>query len=171
MALTPNESVLDSIEEDILIIDRNLNILNANSHLLNSLNLEEKDVIGESCYKVTRCDPPDENCPLLEVLKTGKSSTKICTYLDKNGSKIYMEVAIYPLGEGKNTDKFIHIGRDVTERVEVEREIKDYIGMLNKKIGGATSEPQKKRRRNKDTGRPHQVKETVKAGIQRTEGD
>ncbi len=133
MAPIPSESILNSIQESILIIDRDSNILNANSHLLNALNLDEEDVLGKPCYMVNRCDSADNGCPFLEVVKTGTPSTKICTSFDKSGSKLYKEVTIYPLVEGKNTGKFIHIGRDVTERVKIEGEVKDYIGMLTKK--------------------------------------
>ena len=130
--MTSNESILDSIEEGILIIDKKLNILNANRHILNALNLDKQDVIGRPCYQVTRCDPPDDGCPLFEVLKTGKPVTKRCTYLGKSGSKAHKEIAVYPLMEGENVDKFIHIERDVTERVWVETEIKRYIDTLRK---------------------------------------
>ena len=134
--MTSNESILDSIEEGILIIDKNLKIVNANSHMLNALNLDKRDVIGKPCYSVTHCNPPDDGCPLFEALKTGKPVTKRCAYIGKNGSKVHKEVAVYPLMEGENTGKFIHIERDVTERVWAENEIKRYIDTLRKRVKG-----------------------------------
>ncbi|MEE9474883.1 MAG: PAS domain-containing protein [Candidatus Hydrothermarchaeaceae archaeon] len=134
MASTSDESILDSIEESILIIDRDFNILNANSCLLRSLNLKKQDVIGKSCYRVVHCDPPDETCPFQELLKTGKSSTKRRTCPDENGNEVCTEVTVYPLVEGENTNKFIHIERDITERVKVEKEVEEHIANLSKKI-------------------------------------
>ncbi len=144
MTLISNESILNNIKENILIIDSNFNIINANNRLLTSLDLDEQDVVGKPCYEVTHCDPPDETCPLSEVLKTGKSSTKRRTCNDKSGSKVHVEVAVYPFTGEKDTDKFIHIERDVTERVRVEREIREHIAKLNEKVEGATLELQKK---------------------------
>ena len=134
MASTSDESILDSIEESILIIDRDFNILNANSCLLRSLDLKKQDVIGKPCYRVVHCDPPYETCPFQEVLKTGKSSMKRRTCPDENGNEVCTEVTVYPLAEGENTDKFIHIERDITERVKVEKEVEEHISNLSKKI-------------------------------------
>lgn len=113
---TSDESILDSIQEGVLIIDKKLNVLNVNSHMLNALNLDKRDVIGKPCYSVTRCEPPDDGCPLFEALKTGKRVTKRCAYIGKSGSKVPKEVTVYPLVEGENASKFIYIERDATER-------------------------------------------------------
>lgn len=136
MALVSSESVLNNIKESILIIDKNFNILNANSRLLDSLDLDEGDILGKPCHKVIRCGPLNETCPLSQVLKTGESSTKRRTHIDKSGNMIHREVTIYPLMNGGGMDKFIHIERDITERVRVEREIRDYIDTLGKKVFG-----------------------------------
>lgn len=129
---TSNDSIFNSIQERILIVDKNLNILNANSRMLNSLNLDKQEVIGNPCYRVTKCDLPDGGCPLFEVLKTDKPSTKRCMRPSKNGNEIHMEVTVYPFLDDEENDRFIHVERDVTEHVRAETEVKKYIDTLKK---------------------------------------
>ncbi len=145
MASETNDSVINGIEEGILIIDKDYNVLSANGHMLSSLNLDERDVVGKPCYEVARCNPPGEKCSLSELLKTGESTAKRRTYLDKSGSKIRTEVAVHLLTGDKNNGKFIHVERDVTERVRVEMELKEYIATLNERVAGTVLKLQKKK--------------------------
>lgn len=134
--ITPNETILNSIQEGVMVIDRNLNVLNANSYILDSLGLEKQDIIGRPCYSVTQCDMQEGEeggCPLFEALKTGKPSTKRCKRPDKNGDEFHVAVTVYPLLEENGTDRFLHIERDVTEQVMTEKEVKKYIDTLKKR--------------------------------------
>lgn len=129
MASTVNKSILDSIGEGIIIIDKDFNILETN--------IGGQNTVGKKCYEVACCGSTDVDCPISEVLKTGKSSTKmhIC---NENGDKSYLEITIYPLVEGKNNGSFVHMERDVTERETVSREIREYISVLSKRVGKTT---------------------------------
>ena len=136
-----NESIFNSIEEDILILDKNLRIVDANSHALDALNLDRQDVIGKTCYGITHCDPPEGGCPLFEVLKTGEPAMKRCAYLGKSGSRTHKEVAVYPLIEGENTGKFFHIEIYVTEQARSEAETREYVDSLMKRLRETTPDP------------------------------
>lgn len=125
----------DNIAEGILVLSRDFKIIWANKKIMSLTKLKESEVIGNFCYKITHhsdnpCQPPHDICPIHEVLKTGKPITVLHTHFDKEGNEFYAEISVYPIKDGKGEIvEFMHIARDVTERVKAEKalaEAKDY---------------------------------------------
>jgi len=121
------ETVFNSINDAISVIDTtNFRIVAVNTAFLNTLGMEEKDVIGKHCYEVTHhrskpCEPPDETCPLAETLKTGKHSSAEHIHYDKDGREIYVEVSTSPIRNEKGEiPQVVHIACDITERKRAE---------------------------------------------------
>lgn len=125
------QTVLDSIPEGILLLSRDLRILWANKKTLDLMHLDEDEVIGNFCYKVTHhrdepCKAPHDICPVEEVLKTGKPLTVIHTHFDRDGNEIYVEVTSYPVRVKRGEmGQFIHIARNVTDRVKAEKALEE----------------------------------------------
>jgi diguanylate cyclase (GGDEF)-like protein/PAS domain S-box-containing protein len=116
------QTVLDSMNDEVLIIDvDNFSILRANAAFQERHGVREEAIIGKKCYKITHnrqdiCQPPDDICPLVEAVKTGRFATAEHTHSDARG-KQYVEVSTSPI---RDTDGRIsridHVTRDITER-------------------------------------------------------
>ncbi len=125
-----SSSIIDSISDELLVIDPNdYRIVKANQALLTRLKLPEKDVLGQTCYKVTHhavtpCKPPQDICPVQELLKTGKSVTVEHTHFDKDNHKFYVEISTHPIKnrDGK-TVLVTHIAKDITQKKQMQAEL------------------------------------------------
>lgn len=120
-------TILDSMSDSISIIEVDTRrILAVNSVFLNEVRMREEDVIGRRCFEVTHsrndvCEPPDDLCPLDEVLKTRTHKMVEHVHYDKDNMPYYVEVTVHPIMD--NTGKIIqivHATRDITERKQIE---------------------------------------------------
>ncbi len=117
------QTVLDSMNDEVLIIDVDtFNIIRANAAFLARHGVREDAIIGRRCYKVTHnrqdvCAPPDDTCPLLEAVKTGRYAVAEHVHNDARGNKEFVEVSSSPIrdADGRIT-KIVHVTRDITER-------------------------------------------------------
>jgi len=123
------ETILNGIDDFILVITPDMEILEANESFLNKMGYAPKDVIGKKCHQVYyKIDFPCENgvvdCPLRNVVRNKRPVRQIQTRVLPDGQKQYFEVNIYPIWEkdGK-VSKFIHISRDITQHKKEEEEI------------------------------------------------
>jgi PAS domain S-box-containing protein len=125
------ETVFESVHDSISVIDTtSFRIVGVNRAFLNTLNMEENEVIGKHCYEVTHrrtkpCEPPNDTCPLAETLRTGCHSSAEHVHYDKHGREIYVEVSTSPIRNGKGEiHQVVHITRDITERKRAEERIR-----------------------------------------------
>jgi PAS domain S-box-containing protein len=128
--------VTRGIKENILLIANDHKILWANRAALVHAGLTMNEIVGQYCYTVNHyrqspCEPPDEPCPLHELLKSGVSKTAQQVHIGKDGNKEIFEVIIYPVKDnaGEMTG-LVHISRDITERARLEQEIADKVTEL-----------------------------------------
>lgn len=121
--------ITDGIDEEIMLIDRNYKILWANKKARDACSLSEEEIVGQYCYKLTHslnepCKFPLHSCPLQEVVSGGKVVSRLHTHFDMKGNSSYVEVAAYPLFDEKGeVNQYIHISRDVTDRISMIKEI------------------------------------------------
>lgn len=123
------DKITSSIEEMIMVIDKDFRIKWANAKLKAAYG---KEILNSHCYEVTHrikepCRPPNDVCPVIEAIRNRKSASVIHTHLDKAGKPIYVEVSAYPMLDegGRETGDFIHTSRDVTGRIKAQRELED----------------------------------------------
>jgi signal transduction histidine kinase len=112
-------TVLDSIQEGILVISPEYEILRVNAPLLKKLKRPEEDVIGKSCHEIlygedTPCIPPVGICPVAEVMKSGRPQHTRHRHLDIEGNSIHHAVSAYPVMEDGKVSRIVEISRDVT---------------------------------------------------------
>ncbi|MEW6086876.1 MAG: PAS domain S-box protein [bacterium] len=119
--------VFESIMDLVSVIDaKTFEILKTNRALIDSLKIEDKNIIGRKCYEVTHqndkpCGPPEHICPMYETLKTGTASTVEHIHYDKGGNKIYFEVSTSPIKNEKGEIvQVVHVARNITERKKVK---------------------------------------------------
>jgi PAS domain S-box-containing protein len=145
-----SESIIESISEALMVIDpKDYRIIAANSVTWKTLGLRAEDVIGKFCYQATHnrqtpCEAP-HNCPIREVLVTGKVATATHLHFDKEHNKIYVEISAYPFLEDNGVvTKVVHVARNITERKMFEEKLKENsqrIELINEKlrvVGGLT---------------------------------
>ena len=123
------ETILNGIQDFILVITPDMEIIEANEAFLTKMNYTPQEVIGKKCHQVYHkidypCTDDETNCPLREVIRNKRQARQIQTRVMPNGENRYYEVNIYPVWEkdGK-ISKFIHISRDITQRKKEEAEI------------------------------------------------
>jgi rsbT co-antagonist protein RsbR len=124
------ERILDNVAEEIMLLDLDYKILWANKKVHDTYGNGDAAVVSNFCYKVTHktdhaCRPPYDICPLEEALKSGKPTTVLHTHFDKEGNKVYAEVSGYPVYQDDKLVEFIHISRNVTERVMAEEHMRE----------------------------------------------
>ena len=124
------EAVFNSMNDPISIIDvHHLKIIDVNQVFLDALGMKKDEVIGKACYEITHhrsdpCTPPDEICPLLDMLKTGEPSTAEHVHDGQDGKRTYVEVTVSPIKNKKGEIiQAIHSTRNITKRKQAEAEL------------------------------------------------
>jgi PAS domain S-box-containing protein len=116
------ESVINSVGEVLFVIDvADFRIVDANAAALKQTGYSKGEIIGKACFAMTHhksvpCQPPNDICPVHEMLKTGKPVRVEHKHFDKNNNELFVEVSVYPIRnvEGKIIQA-THISRDITE--------------------------------------------------------
>jgi PAS domain S-box-containing protein len=128
--------IADGIEEGIMLLDTDYRVLWANKKITQWHDFKLADSI-KHCYEITHnveapCESSEHRCPLKDVLKTKRPSTEIHTHYDAVGNKSYfVEVTVYPLMDKEgNIKEFIHVARDITEKVKQDEKMQGYIRNL-----------------------------------------
>jgi len=123
------ETILNGIQDFILVITPDMEIIEANEAFLTKMNYTPEEVIGKKCHQIYHkidypCKDDETNCPLRDVVRNKRQARQIQTRVMPNGENRYYEVNVYPIWEkdGK-ISKFIHISRDITQRKKEEAEI------------------------------------------------
>ena len=93
--------ILDSIFEEIAILDTSYNIVDVNKTFCERYKVSKEESIGKKCYKLTHglnhiCKLPECKCPVEDVIKTGKLSNSIHTHYI-NGNEKFLELKAYPI--------------------------------------------------------------------------
>jgi two-component system NtrC family sensor kinase len=123
------ETILDGIQDFILVITPNMEVTEANESFLTKMHYSREKVIGRKCYQVYHkidypCNNGKTNCPLREVVRNKRQVRQVQTRILPDGEPRYYEVNIYPIWEkGGKISKFIHISRDITRHKKEEEEI------------------------------------------------
>lgn len=117
-----SESVINSVDEVLLVIDvNNFSIVDANVAALKQTGCSKAELTEKTCYAMTHhkpvsCQPPNDICPVHEMLQTGKPVKVEHKHFDKNNNELLVEVSVYPIrnGQGKIIQA-AHISRDITQ--------------------------------------------------------
>ncbi len=137
------KKILNSISDAILVIDsKNYKILSANEAALKELKSDKEHLIGKPCYEATHhrstpCIPPNDVCPIQEMLKTKSSVTVEHKHFNQKNLTIDVEVTVHPIEDkdGKIV-QVVHIERDITERRIRERTEKIKANEIREIING-----------------------------------
>jgi len=128
-----NRSILDSIADYVMIIDRDYKIVFANTALLQLCKVaDEKDIIGKECHNFSHhcsipCFKEDAStvCSHHEIFETGKPATVTHTHILPDGTERIFEITSSPVrDEEGRVIQIIEILRDVTAHKGAEEVLK-----------------------------------------------
>ena len=119
-------TLIYSLHEDILVIDRDYRITDINEIALQTLERTRKEVIGHQCYEVSHgvpapCHEHGEDCGVLRVFDTGECCFVHHEHVKADGKKVYIHILLSPLKDKNGTiTHVIEAMRDVTALFQVQ---------------------------------------------------
>ncbi|MFC1915117.1 GAF domain-containing protein [Chloroflexota bacterium] len=122
------QNVVDGVEDELIIIDRESRIIFANSAARDKFLKETESPIGKPCYRVLYgldkpCTAPLWECPLRKVFESGRTVTVVHPERIP-GSDTYLKITAYPLRDNSGGIKsVVELRRDVTAARELESQI------------------------------------------------
>lgn len=126
------QSVINGIEDEVMIIAPDFSIKQVNKAMLRRLGTSAVEVVGLPCYRVTHgaeepCQPPWCECPLRSVLETGQSSRIVHSCRESGvdeSSERWVEKLTSPIWDGSgHITEVIELMRDVSENKRLQREL------------------------------------------------
>lgn len=123
--------LLTKLHEDIIVIDRNYRITDANNTFLETVGLRREEVIGRLCYEVSHgydepCNLKGEECVFEEVFETGEPRACLHEHRKTDGSKVWVDILMSPLKDEKwYVTHVIEAVRDVTYIMRVDEELRE----------------------------------------------
>ena len=120
------QTVLDGIEEAIVVIGRDYRIVSHNRAFITGLRNIPETVVGSKCFEVIHGYKKScRKCVVREMFRTRNPTHNIHYHNVKEG-RIYHEVKAYPLRvEDEGLKQCIYVFRDVTARETMYEKIKD----------------------------------------------
>lgn len=123
-------SLLYSIYEDILVINNQNQITDANKDFLDTLGRKREDIIGRRCHEVLHgfdspCNEHGKNCGVPEVFRTGLPWSCRNQRLGADGSGKWVDTLLSALrNEAGEITHVIEAMRDVTHEIKLEAQFR-----------------------------------------------
>jgi PAS domain S-box-containing protein len=117
-------SVLDSVQEPILILDKNFRIIDANEAVCNQFKCETENIIGKYCYEIAHksnkpCFEKGIPCPTKIALETGHQARVIHEHRQPDNKIIVEHMLASPVKDKDgHIELLIEETRDFTELLE-----------------------------------------------------
>ncbi len=115
------ETVINSIDDGIVVLDVNRKIIAANDAFLRRANHSRDQMLGCCCRDLGpgACDV--EDCPTMACLRSGSGQVRICERQDGNGAVVWEEVHASPiLDAAGNLAQVVEVWRDISKRRAAE---------------------------------------------------
>jgi PAS domain S-box-containing protein len=113
-------TTFDAISDSVCVLSRSYELIEVNEAACKSVGLNREQIVGRKCFEVLhgRSTPLPE-CPCASTLTSGEPATG--SY-ESNGRTF--EISAWPvLDADRNVTAFVHVTRDITERIEVEGQL------------------------------------------------
>lgn len=119
-------NILNSLQDEVMVIDRDYRIIDANAAFLGRLKCTWKEVIGRRCYEVTyqRDRPCDTTCPLQQVWESRNPVQAFHIHYEPNGDKLYFNLVALPICDADGeVVQVIAVCHDVTAERRLEAKL------------------------------------------------
>ena len=108
------EVLMAGSEVSIMVVDEDFKVLDINNAILQRTKMAREGCIGRDCYWVVHrsmdpCHQKQEDCVVLEVLRTGKSTHSVREERRADGRVRYFTRSAYPLKEDERGKKSVLI--------------------------------------------------------------
>ncbi len=123
------ETILNSIEDFILVISPTMDIEEVNQTFLEQMGYSRDEVIGKKCHRRLQklnspCNPIFTGCPLSKAMQSMGPSHQVLTRVDREGQQHHVDVKIFPVWEKQGRiSKFIEVSRDISDSKKEEEEM------------------------------------------------
>jgi PAS domain S-box-containing protein len=120
-------AILNSIPDEILVVDTDMLIKDANSSFLRNNNCTIDDILGLHCYDAEQgirgeCQVAVGNCPFFTVIKEGRPTSLVRKHFGPSGETRYASIVGAPLRDRKGRiTGMIELIRDITARIRLEQ--------------------------------------------------
>lgn len=123
------ESLIDSIGDGLVVVDRDLRIVDVNRAYLSSSTRKRADLIGLPCHCALSSEsapgvPNQRMCPATETFKTGETARAYHTVKDDDGAERFLEIFSAPIRDDRGeVYQVVEVLRDITERKQLEAQL------------------------------------------------
>ncbi len=124
------QAVIDSLEDELMVVDKNYRIVQANEAVLLRHGKRKQEVIGKYCYDISygRSQPCPSSaaheCPIQTVWETGRPAQVTHThvyYVNGEKQERQLDIIASPITDSQgNITAVTEVMRDVTEAKELE---------------------------------------------------
>lgn len=116
------QSIFDSIQDGIAVLDEDLNIIEVNSSMEEKYE-EKKPLAGKKCYKIHHDrESPCPDCPTIRAFEDGEPHSQVLKADEK-----WINLSAYPIEDKKgNVKNVIEYSKDITGQKEAEKKLRLY---------------------------------------------
>lgn len=123
-------TVMDEMPDDVLFLDVEGRIMDANRHVCERLDKNKEELLGKPCWEIAPganrhgCIAGEPTCPFQVTLREGRDAETLQTWVDAQGRVRYYQVRTYPIFNSRGqVHQVIEVRRDVTLRTEMEKRL------------------------------------------------
>jgi two-component system cell cycle sensor histidine kinase/response regulator CckA len=122
-------SILDTVDEAFIVIDREYRIVLANNAYGSQGNLPVPDIVGKHCYEISHrsdrpCHQRGEECAVRHTFEKGEPHSCVHRHCNKDGGVIYVETKSYPLKDASGAvTSAIEVIKNITDRHLLEEQL------------------------------------------------
>jgi len=123
-------SILEGMQDSIIVLNRNFEILYANSSYSRNVGCRLEQIKGRYCYEISHrrkkpCYQEDKECVVKRTFDTGFSSSMIYMHPDMTNNPQYFETIAYPIKD--ISGYIVSVAKritDITEKNKLNHELK-----------------------------------------------
>ncbi len=115
------ETVINSIDDGIVVLDPNRKILAANDAFLKRAGQSRDQVLGGCCADIGSTECTAADCPTVACLRAGAGQVRICERRNTDGTVAWEEIHASPVvGPSGEVVQVVEVWRDISERRAAE---------------------------------------------------
>jgi PAS domain S-box-containing protein len=114
------ETVINSIDDGIVVLDETRQVLAANDAFLNRTGCGRSDVVGCGCREIAAGMCMSAECPTLACLRSGERQVRICERVGTSGEIVWEEVHASPVRGPSGRMRVVEVWRDISDRRAAE---------------------------------------------------
>jgi len=123
-------SILSSIDEAFVVLDRDYRILTANRAYCEQTGRTLAEITGKHCYEISHhvtrpCHELEQDCACKHTFETGEAAVSVHTHTDERGKRVYVEVKTFAMkNKAGEVTSIIEIINDITEKRSLEGQLR-----------------------------------------------